>query len=66
MEKLDYPELVQQVLGTHTDGHCSEGTEIELIFDIQRNRYLVVHIGWEGENRTSIFLILNIYPFQGE
>ncbi|MTJ17756.1 hypothetical protein FJR09_04430 [Dolichospermum sp. UHCC 0406] len=52
MEKLDYPELVQQVLATHTDGHCSEGTEIELIFDIQRNRYLVIHIGWEGENRT--------------
>jgi hypothetical protein len=52
MEKLDYPELVQQVLATHTDGHCSEGTEIEVIFDIQRNRYLVVHIGWEGENRT--------------
>ncbi|WP_168633129.1 XisI protein [Dolichospermum sp. UHCC 0260] len=52
MEKLDYPELVQQVLATHTDGHWSEGTEIELIFDIQRNRYLVIHIGWEGENRT--------------
>jgi hypothetical protein len=47
-----YPELVQQVLATHTEGHCSEGTEIELIFDIQRNRYLVVHIGWEGEKRT--------------
>ncbi len=34
METLDYPELVQQVLATHTEGHCSEGTEIELIFDI--------------------------------
>ncbi|HYW19878.1 MAG TPA: XisI protein [Nodularia sp. (in: cyanobacteria)] len=52
MEGMNYSELVQTVLERHTENHFSEGTEKELIFDCQRNRYLVVHVGWEDEKRA--------------
>ncbi|OYE03919.1 XisI protein [Nostoc sp. 'Peltigera membranacea cyanobiont' 232] len=52
MEAMNYSELVQTVLGRHTENHLSEGTEKELIFDCQRNRYLLVHVGWENEERA--------------
>lgn len=52
MEGMNYSELVQTVLGRHTENHFYEGTEKELIFDCQRNRYLVVHVGWEDEKRA--------------
>jgi hypothetical protein len=49
---MNYSELVQTVLAKYTETHLSDGTEIQLIFDSQRNHYLVIHIGWEGEKRT--------------
>ncbi|MCC5669774.1 XisI protein [Nostoc sp. CHAB 5784] len=52
MEGMNYPELVKTVLGRHTENHLSEETEKKLIFDCERNSYLVVHLGWEGEKRT--------------
>lgn len=52
METMNYPELVQTVLARHTESHLPKGTELQLIFDNQRNHYLVIHLGWEGEKRT--------------
>ncbi|MFM6180593.1 MAG: XisI protein [Dolichospermum sp.] len=52
MEGINYPELVQSVLAKHTENHQSKETEKELIFDCERHRYLVVHVGWEGEKRN--------------
>ncbi|MBD2518632.1 XisI protein [Nostoc sp. FACHB-973] len=52
MEGMNYSELVQTVLEKHTANHLSEDTEKELIFDCQRNRYLLVHVGWENEERV--------------
>lgn len=52
MEGINYSELVQTVLGRHIENHLSEGTEKELIFDCERNRYLVVYVGWEDEKRA--------------
>ncbi|MFN7658529.1 MAG: element excision factor XisI family protein, partial [Dolichospermum sp.] len=46
------PELVQTVLAKHTENHQSKETDKELIFDCQRHRYLVIHVGWEGEKRN--------------
>ncbi len=57
MERINYPDVVKTVLGRHTDNHCSEGTEKELIFDCERNRYLVVHVGWENNERTYATVI---------
>ena len=52
MEGMNYAELVQTVLARHTESHLAKGTEIQLIFDNQKNHYLVIHLGWEGEKRT--------------
>ena len=45
MEGMNYPELVQTVLARHTESHLAKGTEIQLIFDNQKNHYLVIHLG---------------------
>jgi hypothetical protein len=52
MEGMNYPELVKTVLARHTENHASQGTEKELIFDCERNSYLVVHVGWENNERA--------------
>ncbi|ALB43189.1 fatty-acid oxidation protein subunit alpha [Anabaena sp. WA102] len=52
MERMNYPELVKTVLARHTENHRSEGTEKELIFDSERNSYLVVHVGWHNNERA--------------
>lgn len=52
MEGMNYPELVKTVLARYTENHRSEGTEKELIFDSERNSYLVVHVGWQNNERA--------------
>jgi hypothetical protein len=52
MERMNYPELVKTVLARHTESHRSEVTEKELIFDCERNSYLVVHVGWHNNERA--------------
>ncbi|MDJ1171141.1 XisI protein [Roseofilum sp. BLCC_M154] len=49
MEGINYSEIVQTVLQKHTVNHLSDGTEKQLIFDVQRDRYLLVYLGWEHE-----------------
>lgn len=52
MEGINYSELVQTVLKRHTANHLSEDTEKELIFDKESDRYLLVHVGWENQERV--------------
>lgn len=37
MEGINYSEIVQTVLQKHTVNHLSDGTEKQLIFDVQRD-----------------------------
>ncbi len=52
MEGINYSELVQTVLKRHTANHLSEDTEKELILDKESDRYLLVHVGWENQERV--------------
>jgi hypothetical protein len=52
MEKLNYCELVQTILKFHSDNHLDNETEVQLIFDTERDRYQVVHLGWEEQRRV--------------
>ncbi|NET62498.1 MAG: XisI protein [Symploca sp. SIO2E6] len=52
MEKLNYPEVVQTVLKNHLGNHLNSNTEVHLILDTERDRYQVLHIGWEGLSRV--------------
>ena len=59
MEGMNYPELVKTVLARHTENHRSEGTEKELIFDSERNSYLVVHVGWQN-NESAYGTVIHV------
>ena len=51
MEKLNYRELVQKILKTRTENYLQRDTETHLIFDQERDRYQVLHIGWQDMTR---------------
>jgi XisI protein len=52
MERLNYRNLVKQLLTQHLSYQNSEDPiEMEAIFDEKRDRYLLLHIGWRDEER---------------
>ena len=52
MEKLNYPEIVQDILARHVKNCSNRQTEIQLLFDTERNRYQVMNIGWQELTRV--------------
>ncbi|MDJ1168735.1 XisI protein [Roseofilum sp. BLCC_M154] len=52
MEGLNYRELVQQLIEQHAREQSPEDLEtIELVFDTDRDRYLLLYVGWQDEKR---------------
>lgn len=54
MEKLNYRELVQTILKCHSDNHLdndTNDTEVQILFDMERDHYQLVHVGWQGQRR---------------
>lgn len=50
MEKLDYRELIKKVLENYISYQGKDDSiEKQLIFDTERDRYLIVYVGWEDE-----------------
>ena len=49
MEKLErYRHRVQEWLLDYSQHQPAHGEiEVETVFDVERNRYLIVHVGWE-------------------
>ena len=52
MEGLNYSELVQTILKHHVQNRLNSKTEVHLIFDTERDRYQLLHIGWEDLSRV--------------
>lgn len=52
MERIKYRELVQTILSQHSRNDLDTETEIQLLFDPERDHYQVVQIGWEGQKRV--------------
>ena len=53
MERVNYPDLIQEVLSRHLGNDLSDGsTEVQTIFDTKIDRYQVLHIGWEESHRV--------------
>jgi XisI protein len=52
MDKLaHYRQIVQQILQEYSEQKPSDGNiDVENIFDIERDHYQVVHVGWEGQD----------------
>ncbi len=52
MEKLDYRELIKKVLENYIRYQGKDDSiEKQLIFDTERDRYLIVYVGWEDEKQ---------------
>jgi XisI protein len=54
MDKLtQYPNIIRQLIfeyATHKPAHGE--IEVEVIIDNERDRYQVVHVGWDGMRRV--------------
>lgn len=51
MERVNYRELVQNILKEHLQNDLEEDTEIQLILDTERDHYQVLNLGWKGYKR---------------
>lgn len=52
MEGINYRELVQRILAGHAGNDLDTQTEVQLLFDIERDHYQVIHLGWEEQKRV--------------
>lgn len=52
MERLNYRELVQKAIEQHAREQSEEDMETtEIVFDLERDRYLLLYVGWRDEQR---------------
>ncbi|NET60439.1 MAG: XisI protein [Symploca sp. SIO2E6] len=51
MERLNYSEIVQTVLKNHVRNRPNSPTEVQMLFDTERDRYQVLNIGWQKLTR---------------
>jgi XisI protein len=53
MDSRNYPQIVRELLSQHAKGKPSFGNiEVETIFDIEHDRYQIVHMGWHHDRRV--------------
>jgi hypothetical protein len=52
MERINYSQIIQDILSNHSINDIANGTEIQLLFDTQRHHYQVLNIGWKQQIRT--------------
>ncbi len=60
MEGVEYPKIIQAVLQRHLGNDLSHNeTEVQLICDMERHHYQVIHLGWteEGQHRVYACII---------
>lgn len=57
MAKLNYPEIVQEILERHAKNGSKRQTEVRVLFDTERDRYQVINIGWQELTRVFGCLI---------
>lgn len=53
MDSRNYPQIVQDLLTQHAQGKPAYGDiEVETIFDLEHDRYQIVHMGWHHQRRV--------------
>jgi hypothetical protein len=52
MERINYPDLVQEILKEHSANDLENETEVQLIFDTESNHFMVMHLGWKKLQRV--------------
>jgi hypothetical protein len=52
MDKLNqYREIIQEILKDYSDRRSDEIVESQTIFDLERDHYQIVNVGWNKEKR---------------
>jgi XisI protein len=52
MDSSNYPQIVKELLNRHAQGKPSFGNiEVETIFDLEHDRYEILHMGWHHDRR---------------
>ncbi|HBB30660.1 MAG TPA: XisI protein [Cyanobacteria bacterium UBA8803] len=52
MERLDYRELVKKIIHQHAIEQSEEDADkAQIVFDTERDRYLLLYVGWRDEER---------------
>lgn len=52
MEGLDYRELVKKIICQHSIEQSEEDADkAQVVFDTERDRYLLLYVGWRDEER---------------
>ncbi|WP_017302800.1 XisI protein [Spirulina subsalsa] len=57
MDRLNYPEIVQNILERHAKNSSNSQTEVKVLFDKERDRYQVMNMGWQELTRVFGCLI---------
>lgn len=56
MERVNYSQLVQEVLTAHSSYHSDDNTtETQLILDTERHHYQIVDVGWEENGLRRVY-----------
>lgn len=51
MERINYAQLIQDILTKHSVNSIQNDSEIQLLFDKERHHYQVLNIGWQEQKR---------------
>ena len=52
MERINYSQLIQDILSQRSVNDSTNDTEIQLLFDQERHHYQVLNIGWKNQKRV--------------
>ncbi|MDY7005100.1 MAG: XisI protein [Cyanobacteriota bacterium] len=53
MDIEKYRKLIKSIVEKHSEGDNDNGEiETQIAFDLERDRYLMFHVGWCGERRV--------------
>jgi XisI protein len=53
MDPRNYPQIVRDLLTQYSKGKPAYGDfEVETIFDLEHDRYQIVHMGWHHQRRV--------------
>ena len=64
MDSRNYPRIVRELPDRHAQGKPSFGNiEVETIFDLEHDRYQIVHMGWHHDRRVHQ-CVMHIRPIQ--
>jgi hypothetical protein len=52
MDRLDYREVIEKVIQQQATEQSEKDLEkVEVVFDTERDRYLLLYVGWQDEER---------------